>query len=82
MSTIERSRNRTPIDRPRPPTGLASRLAGPGWVIMTLACVYIAGVVSQHLAFDPDVYFSEQRETYLRLEFAARRCSTRPSPEA
>lgn len=70
MSTIERSRTRIPIDHPKPRRGLASRLTGPGWVIMTLLCVYMAGVVSQNLAFDPDVYFSEQRENYLRLEFA------------
>ena len=70
MSTIERSRTRTPIDDAKPRGGLASRLTGPGWVIMTLTCVYIAGVVSQNLTFDPDAYFSEQRETYLRLEFA------------
>jgi len=69
VSTIERTRNRTPIDSPRQRRSLASRLTGPGWVIMALACVYIAGLVSQNLAFDPDVYFSEQRETYLRLEF-------------
>ena len=71
MSTIERTRNRTPIDRPRPRRGLASRLAGPGWVIMTLACVYIAVVVvPRYLTFDPAVYFSEQLQNYLRLEFA------------
>jgi uncharacterized membrane protein len=71
VSTIERTRNRTPIDRPRPRRGLASRLAGPGWVIMTLACVYIAvGVVPRYLTFDPAVYFPEQLQNYLRLEFA------------
>ena len=70
MSTIERSRNRTPIERTRPRRGLASRLTGPGWVIMTLACVLVVGVVPRYLTFDPDVYFSEQRENYLRLEFA------------
>jgi uncharacterized membrane protein len=71
VSTIERTRNRTPIERPRPRRGLASRLTGSGWVIMTLLSVYIAvGVVSPYLTFNPDVYFSEQRENYLRLEFA------------
>ena len=70
MSTIERTRHRTPIDRPRPRRGLASRLTGPGWVIMTLACVYIAVAMSRYLTFDPDVYFPEQLENYLRLEFA------------
>jgi uncharacterized membrane protein len=37
---------------------------------MTLLCVSVAGVVSQNLTFDPDVYFEQQRETYVRLEFA------------
>ena len=70
MSTLERSRNRTPIDRPKPRRSLASRLTGPGWVIMTLACVYIAVAMSRYLSFDPDVYFPEQLQNYLRLEFA------------
>jgi uncharacterized membrane protein len=69
MSTIERSRTRTPVDRPGPPTRLAARLAGFGWVILTLVCVLISLRVSGYLTFDPDVYFSEQRETYLRHEF-------------
>ena len=70
MSTIERTRNRTTLDHPRPRSGLASRLTGPGWVIMTLACVYIAGAMSRYLSFDPNVYFPEQVQNYLRLEFA------------
>ena len=37
---------------------------------MTLCSVYIVGVVGRYLTFDPDVYFPEQRETYLRLQFA------------
>ena len=68
MSTIERTR--TPTDSPRPRRSLASRLAGPGWVIMLLASVFIVLVVSRYLSFDPDVYFPEQREKYLRVEFA------------
>lgn len=39
-------------------------------MILVLACVLVVGVVSRYLAFDPDIYFSEQRENYLRLEFA------------
>ncbi len=70
MSTIERSRTRTPLDPPGPPRRLAARLARPGWVILTLACVLISLRVSGYLTFDPDVYFAEQRETYLRHEFA------------
>jgi uncharacterized membrane protein len=57
-------------DRPRPHGRLARRLAGPGWVIMTLACVYIAVTVSRYLTFDPEVYFPEQRDAYLQHEFA------------
>ena len=71
MSTLERTRNRAPLHRPRPRRRLAQVLARPGWVILTLACVYISlGVVSRYLSFNPDVYFPDQRENYLRLEFA------------
>jgi uncharacterized membrane protein len=49
---------------------VARLLAGPGWVIMTLACVVIVLVVSRYLTFDPEVYFPENREPYLRVEFA------------
>jgi uncharacterized membrane protein len=71
MSTIERSRQHTAPDRPRSHGRLARRLAGPGWVIMVLACVYIAiFFASRYLTFDPDVYFTQQREAYLEHEFA------------
>jgi uncharacterized membrane protein len=70
MSTVELSRHRTTPDRPRPQGRLARRLAGPGWVIMTLACVSITYIVSRYLTFDPEVYFPEQREPYLQHEFA------------
>jgi uncharacterized membrane protein len=70
MSTVELSRRRTTPDRPRPQGRLARRLAGPGWVIMTLACVSITYIVSRYLTFDPEVYFPEQREPYLQHEFA------------
>jgi uncharacterized membrane protein len=69
MSTVELSRHRTTPDRPRPQSRLARRLAGPGWVIMTLACVAIVGVTSRCLTFDPEAYFPEQREPYLQHEF-------------
>jgi len=74
MSTIEHSShstNRGPgVDRPGLRGRLARRLAGPGWVIMTLACIGIVTVVSRYLTFDPEVYFPEQRATYLQHEFA------------
>ena len=68
MSTVELSRHRTTPDRPRPQGRLARRLAGPGWVIMTLLCVLGVNYASQYLRFNPDVYF--QREPYLQHEFA------------
>jgi hypothetical protein len=70
MSTIERTSERTGLDRPRLRSRLARRLAGPGWVIMTLACILITLVVSRYLTFNPEVYFPEQRATYLQREFA------------
>ena len=68
MSTVELSRHRTTPDHPRPQVRLARRLAGPGWVIMTLLCVLGINYASQYLRFNPDVYF--QREPYLQHEFA------------
>src|SRR5687767_11330789 len=70
LSTVERNSHRTTPNRPRPQGRLARRLAGPGWVIMTLACISIVVIVSRYLTFDPEVYFSEQREAYLQHEFA------------
>jgi uncharacterized membrane protein len=70
LSTSERTSHRSAPDRPRLRGHLARRLAGPGWVIMALGCIYIAVTVSRYLTFDPEVYFSEQREAYLQHEFA------------
>ena len=70
LSIVERSSHRTTPARPLPHGRLARRLAGPGWVIMTLACIYIVITVSRYLTFDPEVYFTEQREAYLQHEFA------------
>jgi uncharacterized membrane protein len=69
MSTIERSDQRATPDLPSRRGRVARRLAGPGWVIMTLACLAIILVNSRYLTFDPSVYFPEQREVYLRREF-------------
>jgi uncharacterized membrane protein len=69
MATIEHSTTRTTPNRPRRRGRLARRLAGPGWVILLLACVDIVVVVSRYLTFDPEVYFPQQREAYLRVEF-------------
>jgi uncharacterized membrane protein len=70
LSTVERTSRRSTRDRPGPQGRLARRLAGPGWVIMTLACVSITVIVSRYLTFDPEVYFPEQLEPYLQHEFA------------
>ena len=43
-------------------------MAASGWLVMTFCSVYIVGVVARYFTFDPDVYFPEQRETYLRLQ--------------
>ncbi|HYP46033.1 MAG TPA: DUF2306 domain-containing protein [Propionibacteriaceae bacterium] len=68
MITVERSSiHATP--RPRRPRRLAHRLAGLGWVILLLVCLNIVVVVSRYLTFDPQVYFPQQRQTYLRVEF-------------
>ena len=70
LSTAERNSHPTTPNRPRPRGRLGRRLAGPGWVIMTLACVTITVIVSRYLTFDPEVYFPEQLEPYLQHEFA------------
>jgi uncharacterized membrane protein len=70
LSTVERTSRRSTPDRPRPRGRLARRLAGPGWVIMTLACVSIIIIASRYLTFDPEVYFPGQRDPYLQNEFA------------
>ena len=70
LSTSEHTSHRTTPDRPRPQGRLARRLAGSGWVIMTLACVSIIFIASRYLTFDPEVYFPAQREPYLQHEFA------------
>jgi uncharacterized membrane protein len=70
MSTVERTSHRTAPNRPRSQGRLARRLTGPGWVIMTLACILIVVYASRYLTFDPDVYFPEQLEPYLQHEFA------------
>jgi uncharacterized membrane protein len=54
-----------PDRRSRP----ARWLAKPGWVIMTLLSLAAISVVTRYLAFDPEAYFPEQREVYMRLEF-------------
>src|SRR6476659_9717544 len=68
MTIIERSITRTGTSRPHHRRRLARWLAGPAWVILVLLCVDIVVVVSRYLTFNPDVYFPEQRQVYLRVE--------------
>jgi Predicted membrane protein (DUF2306) len=70
VSTLLSPHNRARSDKPRRPANQSSRLGRSGWLVMTLCSVFIAGFVTRYLTFDPDVYFSEQRETYLRLQLA------------
>ena len=49
---------------------IARGLAALAWVVMTLLALSVVLIVSRYLSFDPEVYFSEQRENYLRREFA------------
>jgi uncharacterized membrane protein len=69
MTIVERSTTRTRPSRPRRRRRLARWLAGLAWVILVLLCLDIVIVVSRYLTFDPEVFFSEQREVYLRVEF-------------
>jgi hypothetical protein len=48
---------------------LTRMLARPGWVIMTLLSLITIAFVARYLAFNPDTYFPEQREVYIRREF-------------
>jgi uncharacterized membrane protein len=70
MSTVERTSHGTAPNRAESHGHLARRLTGPGWVIMALACVAIVVYASRYLTFDPEVYFPQQREPYLKHEFA------------
>ena len=69
MTIIERSTTRATPRGPRRRRRWTRRLAGPAWVILFLLCVDIVFVVSPYLTFNPQAYFSEQREVYLRVEF-------------
>ena len=81
MSAIGRISHHTNPDRPSRQGRLARRLAGPGWVIMTLACAYIAIIVSRYLTFDSEVYFTEQRRHTCSMSSpSACMCSAACSP--
>ena len=67
MSIAERNDTTAPAagQAPRP-----SRLARPGWVLMTIGCLAITLIASRYLSFDPEVYFPQQRVAYLQRELA------------
>lgn len=69
MATMERSTVPVKVGRPRQRGRLTRLLAGSGWLLLVLVCINIVVVVSRYLAFDPESYFPEQREVYLRVEF-------------
>jgi uncharacterized membrane protein len=71
MSTVESTSHRSAPSPLKSEGRLVRRLTWPGWVIMTLACVYITiFFASRYLTFDPEVYFTQQRQAYLQHEFA------------
>jgi hypothetical protein len=69
MATMERSTMPAKVSRPSQRGRRARLLAGSGWLLLFLVCVDIVVVVSRYLTFDPEAYFPEQREVYLRVEF-------------
>ena len=69
MTAVDHTITRpTPIVRRRR-RRLAYVLAKPGWVIMTVLSLLTIFFVMRYLAFNPDTYFPEQREVYVRREF-------------
>lgn len=70
MSTLQQSRTGNPPQRTAPRRPVARVLAAAAWVLVTLCTLLIVPIVAPYLTFDPEVYFSDQRENYLRVEFA------------
>jgi hypothetical protein len=69
-STIQQIPDRStaqPVGRRRTAVRVLAALA---WVVVTLLALFVVLVVSPYLSLDPDVFFSEQRENYVRHEFA------------
>ncbi len=69
-ATLQPTRNRRPIERARVRPPIARLLAAVAWVVVTLLALFVVLVVSPYLSLDPDAFFSEQRENYVRHEFA------------
>ena len=69
-STIQQTPNRS-TTQPVGGRRTAMRgIAALAWVVLFLLALATVAIVLPYLAFDPDEYFLEQRETYLRHEFA------------
>jgi uncharacterized membrane protein len=69
MTAVDHTTTRPIRVVPRRGNRVAQHLAKPGWVIMTLLSVTTIAFVARYLAFNPDSYFPEQREVYMRREF-------------
>lgn len=69
MTTVEQTTTRPIRVDPSRRRRLARYLAKPGWVIMTLLALVTIAFVAPYLAFNPETYFPEQREVYMRREF-------------
>src|SRR4030095_3730018 len=69
MTAVDQTITRPAPALPRRRRRLTRMLARPGWVIMTLLSLITVAFVARYLAFNPDTYFPEQREVYMRREF-------------
>ena len=69
MSSVQTTSPPAAPVRQRSSRRLARILARPGWVILALLSLLTVKFVAGYLTFDPELYFSEQRELYLRREF-------------
>jgi hypothetical protein len=69
MTAVDQTITRPTPVLPRQRRNLARILARPGWVIMTILWLATIAFVARYLAFNPDTYFPEQREVYMRREF-------------
>jgi len=69
MTAVDHTITRPARILPRPRRRVAHILAKPGWVIMAMLSLLTIFFVMRYLAFNPDTYFPEQREVYLRREF-------------
>jgi hypothetical protein len=69
MTVVDQTITRPTPVLPRRRRNLARILSKPGWVIMTILSLATIAFVARYLAFNPDTYFPEQREAYMRREF-------------